>query len=141
MDRTQTCGQLSLMPRTSREGAKLGCATCSSTHVALDMSLENNAGPLPLANQRNLPAKITSRCKQCEETFTISISAQQFFVQKAMSTPAQCARCRRRWNRSRAQNKPGGDILKGSSDSRFREALTSWAMNQDGGLKLEASKK
>jgi len=24
--------------------------------------------------------------------------------------------------------KPGGDIPKGSSESRFREALTSWAM-------------
>jgi len=28
----------------------------------------------------------------------------------------------------KAPNKPGGDISKGSSDSRFREALISWAM-------------
>jgi len=41
--------------------------------VAIDMSLGNNAGSLPLASQQNLPAEITSRCKQCEETFTISI--------------------------------------------------------------------
>ena len=127
LDGTQTCGDLSLMPGTSPEGAKLGRATCSSTHVAIDMSLKNNDGSAPLGSQQNLPAEITSRCKQCEEKFTISIGEQQFFVQKAMSTPAQCTRCRR-WNRSKAPNKPGGDIPKGSSDSRFREALTSWAM-------------
>jgi len=127
LDGTQTCGELSSTPRTSSEGAKLGCATCSSTHVAIDMSLENNAGSLPLASQRNLPAEITSRCQQCEETFTMNISEQQFFVQKAMNTPARCARCRR-WNRSRALNKPGGDISKGIFESKFREALTSWAM-------------
>jgi len=75
LDGTQTCGELSLMPGTSPEGAKLGRATCSSTHVAIDMSLKNNAGSLPLASQQNLPAEITSRCKQCEETFTISIGA------------------------------------------------------------------
>jgi len=123
LDGTQTYGNLSLMPGTSSEGAKLGRATCSSTHVAIDMSLKNNDGSALLASQQNLPAEITSRCKQCEETFTISIGEQQFFVQKAMSTPARCTRCRR-WNRSKAPNKPGGDILKGSSDSRFREALT-----------------
>ena len=44
-----------------------------------------------------------------------------------MSTRAQCARFRR-LNWSRAVNKPGRDIFKGSSESRFREALTSWAM-------------
>jgi len=115
------------MPGTSPEGAKLGRATCSSTHVAIDMSLKNNDGSAPLASQQNLPAENTSRCKQCEKTFTISIGEQQFFVQKAMSTPALCTRCRR-WNQSKAPNKPGGDIPKGSSDSRFREALTSWAM-------------
>ena len=138
LDRSQLCSELSSMPSTSPEGAKLVRATCSSTHVAIDMSLENNAVPLPLAIQRNLPADITSQCKHCEETF--KIGEQQFFVQKAMSTPARCARCRR-WNRSRALNKPGGDIPKGSSDSRFREAFTSWAMKSDGGLKQEASKK
>ena len=47
---TQTCGEISLMPGTSPEGAKLGRATCSSTHVAIDMSLKNNAGSLPLDN-------------------------------------------------------------------------------------------
>jgi len=70
LDGTQTCGELTLMPGTSPEGAKLELTTCSSTHVAIDMSLKNNDGSLPLA-------KITSRCKQCEETFTISISEQQ----------------------------------------------------------------
>ena len=108
--------------------------------MAIDMSLKNNDGSAPLGSQQKWPAEITSWCKQCEEKFTISIGEQQFFVQKAMSTPARCTRCRR-WNQSKAPNKPGGDIFKGSSDSRFREALTSWAMNQDGGLKLEASKK
>jgi len=44
LDGTQTCSELSLMPSTSPEGAKLGCTTCSSTHVAIDMFLENNAG-------------------------------------------------------------------------------------------------
>jgi len=127
LDGTQTCCELSLMSSTSPEGAKLGRTTCSSTHAAIDMSLKNNAGSLPLASQRNLPAKITSRCKQCEETFTIRISEQQFFVQKAMSIPVRCTRWRR-WNRSKALSKPGGDIPKGSSESRFREALTSWAM-------------
>jgi len=73
-----------------------------------------------------LPAEITSPCKQCEDIFTISTGEQQFFVQKAMSTPARGAQCRQ-WNRSRALNKPGGEIPKGSSESRFREALTSWA--------------
>ena len=34
LDGTQTCGNLSLMPGTSPERAKLGRATCSSTHVA-----------------------------------------------------------------------------------------------------------
>jgi len=97
LDGTQTCGDLSLMPGTSPEVAKLGGATCSSTHVAIDMSLKNNDGSAPLGSQQNLPAKITSRCKQYEETFTISIGKQQFFVQKAMSTPARCTRCRR-WN-------------------------------------------
>jgi len=91
------------------------------------MSLENNAGSLPLVSQRNLPAEITSWCKQCKETFTISIGEQHFFVQKAMSTPAQCAYCWH-WNWLRALDKPGGDSPKGSSESRFREALTSWAM-------------
>jgi len=126
-DGTQTCSDLLLMPGTSPEGAKLGRASCSSTHVAIDMSLKNNDGFASLASQQNLPVEITSRCKQFEETFTISISEQQFFVQKAMSTPARCTRCRR-WNRSKAPNKPGGDIPKVSSDSRFRKALTSWAM-------------
>jgi len=74
------------MPGTSPEGAKLGRATCSSTHVAIDMSLKNNDGSAPPASQQNLPAAITSRCKQCEETFTISIGEQQFLVQKAMSS-------------------------------------------------------
>jgi len=127
LERTQTCSELLLMPSTSPEGAKLGRATCSSTHVAIDMSLKNNDASSPLASQQNLPAEITSRCKQCEETFTISICEQQFFVQKAMSTPAWCTRCRR-LKRSKALNKLGGDIPKGSSDARFREALTSWAM-------------
>jgi len=85
LDGTQTCGDLSLMPGTSPEGAKLGRTTCSSTHVAIDRSLENNDGSAPLASQLNLPAEITSRCKQCEETFTISIGEQQFFVQKHTS--------------------------------------------------------
>ena len=75
LDGTQTCGELSLMPGTSLEEAKLGCTTCSSTHVAIDMFLKNNDGSSPLASQQNLPAEITSRCKQCDETFTISISA------------------------------------------------------------------
>ena len=77
------------MPGTSPEGAKRGRATCSSTQVAIEMSLENNAGSLPLASQRNLPAEITPQCKQCEETFAISICEEQFFVQKAISTPAR----------------------------------------------------
>ena len=106
LDGTQTCGKVSLIPGTSPEGAKLGCATSSSTHVAIDMSFKNNDGSSPLASQRNLPAEITSRCKQCEETFIISISEQQIFVQKAVSTSARCTRCRR-WNRSKALNKPG----------------------------------
>ena len=50
-DRTQNCGDLSLMPSTSPEGAKLGRATCSSTHVAIDMSLKNNDGSEQLASQ------------------------------------------------------------------------------------------
>jgi len=70
---TQTCGDLSLMPGTSPARAKLGRATCSSTHVAMHMSLKNNDGSAPLASQQNLPAEITSRCKQCEETFTLNI--------------------------------------------------------------------
>jgi len=49
------------MPSTRHEGAKLGLAMCSSTHVAIDMSLEKNTGSLPLASQRNLPA---ARCRQ-----------------------------------------------------------------------------
>jgi len=53
------------------------------------MSLKNNDGSAPLASQQNLPDKITFQCKQCEETFTISIGEQQFFVQKAMSTTAR----------------------------------------------------
>ena len=93
LDETQTCGELSLMPGTSPEGAKFGRATCSSTHVAFDMSVKNDDGSSPFASQQNLPAEITSRCKQCEETFTISIDEQQFFVQKAMSIPARCTRC------------------------------------------------
>jgi len=64
LDGTQTRGELSLMPNTNPEVAKRGRATRSSTHVAIDMSLENNAGSLSLASQRNLPAEITSRCKQ-----------------------------------------------------------------------------
>jgi len=91
LDRTQTCGELSLMQGTSPEGAKLGRATCSSAHVAMDMSLKNNAVSLPLASQQNLTAEITSWCKECKENFTISIGEQQFFVQKAMSIPARCA--------------------------------------------------
>jgi len=75
------------MPGTSPEGAKFGRATCSSADVAIDMSLKNNDGSSPLASQQNLPAKITSRCKQCEETFTISTGKQLFFVPKAMNTP------------------------------------------------------
>jgi hypothetical protein len=59
-DGTQTCGDLSLMPGTSPEGAKLGRATYSSTHVAIDISLKNNDGSAPLASQQNLPADITS---------------------------------------------------------------------------------
>jgi len=94
--------------------------------MAIYLYLKNNDGSAPLASQQNLPAEITSRCKQWEEFSTISIGEQQFFVQKAMSTPARCTRCRR-WNRSKAPNKPGGDIPESSSDSRFREALTSWA--------------
>jgi len=105
LDGTQTCGELSLIPGTSPEGAKLGRASCSSTHMAINMSLKNNNGSAPLASQQNLPAEITSRCKQCVETFTISIGEQQFFVQKAMSTTARCIRYRR-WNRSKALNKP-----------------------------------
>jgi len=93
LDGMQTCGKLSLMPGTSPEGTKLGRATFSSTNVAIDMSLKNNYGSSPLATQQKLPAEITSRCKQCEETFTIGIGEQQFFVQKAMSTPARCIRC------------------------------------------------
>jgi len=44
LDGTQTFCELSLMPSASSEGAKFGCTTCSSTHVAINMSLENNAG-------------------------------------------------------------------------------------------------
>ena len=120
LDGTQTCGKLSSTPRTSSEGAKLGCATCSSTHVAIDMSLENNDRSSQLASRQNLPAEITSRCKQCEETFTISIGKQQFFVQKVMSTPARCTRCRR-WNQSKAPNKPGGDILRAALTPDFEK--------------------
>ena len=127
MDGTHICGDLSSMPGTSPEGAKLGRATCSSTHVVIDMSLKPHDGSAPLASQQNLPAEITSRCKQCEETFTISIGEQQFFAQKAMSTPARCTQCRR-LNRSKAPIKPGGNITKGSSNSRCQEALISWAM-------------
>ena len=112
------------MPCTSPEGAKLGCTTCS----AIDRSLENSTGFLPLVSQHDLPAKITCRCKLCEEIFTNSIGEQQ----KAMSAPARCGRCRR-LNRSRALDKLGGDIPKGSSEFRSREALsealsrTSWS--------------
>ena len=59
LDGTQTCGDLSLMPGTSPEGAKLGRATCSSTQVTFDMSLKNNDGSAPLGSQQNLPAEIT----------------------------------------------------------------------------------
>jgi len=94
LDRTQTCSDLSLMPGTNPEGAKRGRATCSSTYVAIDMSLTNNDGSAPLASQQNVPAEIASRCtEECEEIFTISINEQQFFVQKVMSTPARCTRC------------------------------------------------
>jgi len=58
LDGRQTCGELSLMPSTSPEGAKLGRATCSSTHVAIDMSLKNNDCSSSLASQQNLPAEI-----------------------------------------------------------------------------------
>jgi len=95
--------------------------------MAIVMSLKNNTGSLPLAKHRNLPAEITSQRKQCEEIFTISTGEQQFFVQKAMHTPALCAQCRR-LDRSRALNKPGRDIYKGISKFRFRKALISWAM-------------
>ena len=81
LDGTQTCGDFSLMPGTSPEGARLGRTTCSNTHVAIDMSLKNNSGSAPLASLQNLPAEITSQCKQCEEKFTISISEQQFCTQ------------------------------------------------------------
>jgi len=127
LDETQTRGEVSSIPGTSPEGAKLGHATCRSTHRAFDMSVQNDNGSSPLAGQQNLPAEITSRCKQCEKTFTISIGEQQSFARKALSTPARCTRCRRQ-NRSQALIKPGGDIPKGVSDSRFREALTSWAI-------------
>jgi len=76
------------MPGTSPEGAKFGRATCSSADVAIYMSLKNNDGSSPLASQQKLPAEITSRCKQCKETFTMSTGEQLFFVPKAMSTPA-----------------------------------------------------
>jgi len=61
LDGSQTYGDLSLMPGTTPEGAKLGRATCSSTHAAIDMSLKNNNGSAPLASQQNLPAEITSQ--------------------------------------------------------------------------------
>jgi len=38
LDRTQACGELSLMPSTSPEGAKRGRTICNSTYVAIDMS-------------------------------------------------------------------------------------------------------
>ena len=60
LEGTQTCGELLLMPSTGSEGVKLGRATCSRTHVAIDMSLENNAGPLALVSQRSLHAEMTS---------------------------------------------------------------------------------
>ena len=60
LDGTQTCGELSLIPGTSPEGAKLGRASCSSTHMAINMSLKNNDGSAPLASQQKLPAEITS---------------------------------------------------------------------------------
>jgi len=50
LDSTQTCGELSLMPGTSPEGVKLGRATRSSTHVAINMFLKNNDGSSPLAS-------------------------------------------------------------------------------------------
>jgi len=37
LDGTQTCGELSSMPSTSPEGAKLGRATGNNTHVAIDI--------------------------------------------------------------------------------------------------------
>jgi len=66
LDGTQTCGDLFLITSTSTEGAKLGCATRSSTHAAIEMCSGNNAGSRPLAGQQNLSAEITSpsRCKQ-----------------------------------------------------------------------------
>jgi len=42
------------------------------------MSLKNKDGSAPLGSQQKLPAEINSRCKQCEETFTISIGEQQY---------------------------------------------------------------
>ena len=117
---------INFIPSTSPEGAKLGCETRSGTHVAIDLSLENNNGSLPLANQQNLPAEIASQFKHREQSFTIVIVEQQFFVQKVLSTPALCVRCRR-LNQSRALNKPGRDVPKGGSESRFWEALSSWA--------------
>jgi len=62
LDGTQTCGDLSLMPGTSPEGAKLGRATCSSTHVAIDMFLKNEwlctaSKPTELACRDHLPVQ------------------------------------------------------------------------------------
>ena len=61
LDGTQNSGDLSLMPGTSPEGAKLGRATCSSTHVAIDMSLKKQRWlctarkPTELACRDHLP--------------------------------------------------------------------------------------
>jgi len=68
---TQTCDELLLMPSTSSEGAKLGRATCSS----INMSLENNAGSLPLASKQNLYANHIP-VQKVRGGFTISISEQ-----------------------------------------------------------------
>lgn len=74
--------------------AKSGCATCSSTHMAIVMSLKNNTGSLPLAKHRNLPAEITSQRKQCEEIFTISTGEQQLCVLCSTLKPVNVHRFR-----------------------------------------------
>ena len=66
-------------------------AQCS-THVAIDTFLENNAGSF--SGQRNLPAEITTRCKQCEEIFTISTGEQQLCVLCSTLKPVNVHRFR-----------------------------------------------
>ena len=83
LDGMQTCGKSSLMPSTSPEGAKLRRTTCSSTHVATDMSLKNNDGSLPLASQRKLLPRSHPSANSARTLFQLaSVSSSALFKRR-----------------------------------------------------------